>query len=66
MSSVRYVPGGEGKEIIAVGFQGIFYTVDRGQTWEKLSDEGFYTIRFVNDSTAYAAGKYKLAKLTLK
>ncbi|WP_029036516.1 WD40/YVTN/BNR-like repeat-containing protein [Salinimicrobium xinjiangense] len=66
MSSIRYVPGGEGKEIIAIGFQGIYYSADMGKTWNKLSDEGFYTIRFVNDSTAYAAGKNRLAKLILK
>lgn len=66
MSSVRYVPGGEGKEMVAAGFQGIYYSVDRGENWRKLSDEGFYTVRFVNDTVAYAAGKNRLAKLLFK
>lgn len=65
-SSIRYVPGGEGEEIMAVGFSGISYSSDRGETWRELSDEGFYTIRFVNDSVAYAAGKNRLAKLRFK
>ncbi len=65
-SSVRYVPGGEGKEIVAVGFTGISYSADGGENWEELSPEGFYTIRFLNDSVAYAAGKNRLAKLKFR
>ncbi|MCY2688148.1 WD40/YVTN/BNR-like repeat-containing protein [Salinimicrobium sp. TH3] len=65
-SSVRYVPGGEGKEIVAVGFTGISYSVDAGENWKEFSSEGFYTIRFLNDSVAYAAGKNRLAKLKFK
>ena len=65
-SSVRYIPGGEGKEIVAVGNTGISYTSDAGKTWNELSKEGFYTIRFLNDSTAYAAGKNRLAKLIFR
>lgn len=62
-SSVRYVPGSDAKEIVAVGFTGISYSQDGGASWEQLSDEGFYTLRFLNDSTAYAAGKNRLARL---
>lgn len=65
-SSVRYVPQGQAKEIVAVGFTGISYTSNKGETWQKLSDEGFFTIRFLNDSTAYAAGKNRIAKLEFK
>ncbi|WP_311195980.1 hypothetical protein [Antarcticibacterium sp. 1MA-6-2] len=66
MSSVRYVPAGESKEIVSVGNSGIYYSGDTGGEWIKLSDEGFYTIRFLNDSIAYAAGKHRLAKLKFK
>lgn len=65
-SSIRYVPGGGGKEIVAVGFSGISYSFDAGERWEELSKEGFYTLRFLNDSTAYAAGKNRLAKLIFR
>lgn len=65
-SSVRYVPGGEGQEIIAAGFTGISYSTDGGESWKELSKESFYTLRFINDSTAYAAGKNRLAKLRFK
>ncbi len=62
-SSVRYVPGSDAQEIVAVGATGISYSNDGGKNWKKLSDEGFYTIRFLNDSIAYAAGKGRVAKL---
>ena len=65
-SCVRFVPDSAGKEIIAVGFTGIAYSSDIGETWQQLSDTPFYTIRFVNDSIAYAAGKNRISKLTFK
>ncbi|MDT0647289.1 oxidoreductase [Zunongwangia sp. F260] len=60
-SGVRYLPNSGGDEVIAVGFTGISYSKNAGESWEKLSDESFYTLRFVNDSTAYAAGKGRIA-----
>ena len=65
-SSVRYVPGSRAKELIAVGFTGISYSQDGGASWKELSGEGFYTIRFLNDSVAYAGGKNRLARLRFK
>ncbi len=65
-SCVQFVPDSAGKEIVAVGFTGIAYSSDGGESWKQLSDEGFYTLRFLNDSIAYAAGKNRIAKLTFK
>lgn len=65
-SCVQFVPNGAGKEIVTLGFTGISYSSDTGKTWKKLSDESFYTIRFLNDSIAYAAGKNRISKLTFK
>ncbi|GAA3576988.1 hypothetical protein GCM10022395_27280 [Snuella lapsa] len=65
-SCVQYIPNSKGKELVATGFKGIDFSNDSGNTWKHLSDEGFYTIRFLNDSTAYAAGKGRIAKLLFK
>ena len=65
-SCVQYIPGREGKELVAIGFKGIDYSNDSGDTWTHLSDEGFYTIRFLNDSTAYAAGRGRISKLIFR
>jgi photosystem II stability/assembly factor-like uncharacterized protein len=65
-SSVRFVPNSQGKGIVATGFTGIDYSNDAGKTWKKLSDEEFYTLRFANDSIAYAAGKGRIAKLIFR
>jgi photosystem II stability/assembly factor-like uncharacterized protein len=65
-SCVQYVPNSQAKALVAVGFKGIDYSNDAGNTWTHLSDESFYTIKFINDSTAYAAGKYRIAKLSFK
>lgn len=65
-SSIRYIPTGKAKEMVAVGFSGISYSADSGKSWKELSKEGFYTIRFLNDTVAYAAGKNRLAKLIFR
>ena len=65
-SCVQYIPNRNGKELVANGFKGIDYSNDSGSTWKHISDEGFYAIRFLNDSIAYAAGAGRVAKLTFK
>ena len=65
-SCVQYVPNRGGNELVAVGFKGIDFSNNSGNSWKHLSDEGFYTIRFLNDSIAYAAGAGRISKLTFK
>jgi len=65
-SSVRFVPGGGGDEIVAVGSQGISYSTDRGESWQELSKEGVFAIEFMNDSIAFASGNNKILKLVFK
>ncbi|QXP53551.1 oxidoreductase [Cellulophaga sp. HaHa_2_1] len=62
-SCVQFIPNSDGKGLVAVGFTGISYSNDTGATWQKLSDEGFFTLRFKNDSVAYAAGKGRISEL---
>ncbi|MFP4845719.1 WD40/YVTN/BNR-like repeat-containing protein [Winogradskyella sp. PE311] len=65
-SCVQYIPNRNGKELVVVGFNGIDYSNDAGETWKHLSDEGFYTLRFLNDSVAYAGGRGRISKLTFR
>ncbi|TAI49186.1 WD40/YVTN/BNR-like repeat-containing protein [Flagellimonas allohymeniacidonis] len=65
-SCVQFVPGSGGMDLVAVGFTGISYSKDQGSTWSQLSEEGFYTLRFLNDSVAYAAGRDRIAKLVFR
>lgn len=65
-SCIRYIPNSRGKQMIAVGFTGISISNDHGNHWKELSKTSFYTIRFINDTTAIAAGKYRVAKLSFK
>ena len=63
-SCVQYIPNSNAKGLVAVGFRGINVSNNAGESWELLSDESYYTLRFLNDSIAYAAGKGKLSKIT--
>lgn len=65
-SCVQYFPNNNGKSLVAVGFNGIDISTDGGFSWNRVSDEGYYTLRFVDDCTAYAAGNGKISKLHFK
>jgi len=65
-SCVQYIPLRQGKELATVGYKGVDYSNDGGVTWKELSKEGFYTLRFLNDSVAYAAGQGRISKLTFR
>jgi len=65
-SCVQFVPNSEGQGLVAIGFTGISYSSNGGETWMALSEEPFFTLRFLNDSTAYAAGSKRIARLDFK
>ena len=65
-SCVQYFPNSNGKSLIAVGFNGIDISNDSGFSWNHINDEGYYTLRFLNDSIAYASGNGKISKLHFK
>lgn len=63
-SCVQYVPNSNGKQLVSVGASGLQYSSDAGENWKQFStDKDLYTIRFIDDSTAIAAGKNKMVKV---
>ena len=65
-SCVQYVPETNGKELFAVGSTGISFSNDGGHSWKKVSNEAYYTIRFVNKNIAWLAGNKKIGKMILE
>lgn len=65
ISCVQYVPNTQGKEIVAVSTEGIFFSNDNGKSWIKLSSEGYFSLRFINKHTAWLSGNNKIAKMNL-
>jgi photosystem II stability/assembly factor-like uncharacterized protein len=65
-SCVQFVPGGDGREIIAVGIPGIIYSPDQGVHWQLISDEDFYTVRMADKNLAWLAGNGKIGKLSIR
>ena len=65
VSCVQYIPNTDGKEIIAVSTNGIFYSKDSGRQWDKVSDEAFYSVRMANKNTAWLSGENIIAKMII-
>lgn len=66
-SCVQFVPKSNGKGIVTVGASGLQYSADGGNTWKQLSNDAtLYTIRFLDEDTAYAAGKNKIIRIEFK
>jgi photosystem II stability/assembly factor-like uncharacterized protein len=66
-SCVQFIPNTRGNELVSVGGTGLFYSNNRGISWKKLlEDKDLLTIRFKNDSTAYATGNNRIIRLDFK
>jgi len=67
ISCVQFLPGSEGKELITVGLTGMFYSYDRGTTWEKIADAtNLNTLQFADARTIIAAGQKCIVRFRLK
>ena len=63
-SCIQFVPNSNGKEIVSVGANGLFYSNNKGKSWNNLlQDSNLYTIRFIDKNTAVAAGKNKIIRI---
>jgi photosystem II stability/assembly factor-like uncharacterized protein len=66
-SCMQYVPKSGGKELVSVGATGIYYSADSGATWKQFSpDSKLYTLRFLDNQTAIAAGYDKIVRINFK
>ena len=66
-SCIQYVPNSNAQQLVSVGASGLYYSSNAGEKWSKLSnDSTLHTIRFINDSTAIAAGKNKIIRVNFK
>lgn len=66
ISCIQFVPGSQGKELVTTGAGGTYYSGDQGAHWMQLdADATFYTLRFLDKNTYFAAGKNQLVKFTL-
>ena len=66
ISCVQYIPGAQGDELMAVSTEGIFYSSNAGAYWQKISEEGFYSVRFADSNTAWLSGNEKIVKVKLE
>ena len=63
-SCVQFVPNSGGKQLVTLGYSGLNYSSDNGTTWKQLlKDKDLHTIRFIDNTTAIAAGKNKIVKV---
>jgi len=67
ISCVQFIPKSKGNGLVTVGATGIHYSWDGGLTWKQMStDSSLFTLRFIDASTAIAAGKNKMIRLSFK
>jgi photosystem II stability/assembly factor-like uncharacterized protein len=64
-SDISFIPGTNGKELIAVGSPGIWWSGDQGTTWKQLSETGFYTISFKDFNSGMLAGNNSISSFQL-
>lgn len=66
-SCVQYVPNSNGKCLLEMGANGIFYSNDSAKSWTQLaSDKDFIAFRFIDEKTVVASGKNRIVRIRLK
>lgn len=65
-SDIIFIPETDGKELLAVGSEGIWWSGDQGNSWKKLSNEGFYTVRMINKKEGFLAGRNIVSSFSLE
>ncbi len=63
ISCTQYMPNSKGKKIIAVSTEGIYFSSNKGNSWKKISDKKYYSIRFVDNNTAWLSGNEIISKI---
>ncbi len=66
ISCVQYIPNTNGKELVAVSTEGIYFSNNSGISWIRVNDEGYFAIKFIDENTAWLAGNGKIAKMILE
>lgn len=65
-SDILFIPETNGKELLAVGTPGIWWSGDQGQSWKQLSDEGFYSAKMINSTNGYLSGNNRISSFELE
>ncbi|MGI9533210.1 oxidoreductase [Lutimonas sp.] len=65
ISSVQYIPETKGKQIMAVSTEGIYLSKDAGSSWTKVKNDGFYSLEFVDEKTAWLSTHEQIIKIKI-
>jgi len=65
-SDIVFIPETKGKELLAVGPQGIWWSGTQGDSWKKLSDQGFYTVKMISHKEGLLAGQNRISSFSLR
>jgi hypothetical protein len=66
ISCVQYRPSGEGRQILAVSTEGIYFSGDSGVTWNKIEEKGYFSVRFIDAEHAWLSKNEEIAKIKFK
>jgi len=65
ISCVQFVPGKSGKHIVAVSTEGIYLSKNTAETWIKVGDKGYFSLRFTDHKTAWLSVGQEITKVKL-
>ncbi len=66
ISCVQYVPKSKGQKIMAVSTEGMFLSIDGASTWKKIEEKGYYSLKFINEETAWLSTHEEIVKIKLQ
>jgi photosystem II stability/assembly factor-like uncharacterized protein len=61
-SAVAFLPGTQGRSLVAVGPSGTDYSIDGGESWRRLGTTGFHAVGFAGPTAGWASGDGVVAR----
>lgn len=65
-SDILFIPDTQGRELLAVGTPGIWWSNNQGASWKKISDDGYYTVAMKDSNSGMLMGYNKMAQFELR
>ena len=62
---VKYIPNSRGYALMAAAADGIYFSADKGDSWERIANESYHALLFIDEHTMIASGNERITLFRL-
>ena len=62
---VKYIPNSRGYALMAAAADGIYFSADKADSWERIANESYHALLFIDEHTMIASGNERITLFRL-